>query len=284
MTEYKLIAIDIDGTLLKNDESISEETKKAIKRCDDNGVKVCLCTGRNVKNTVKVVKQLNNGTPFVSADGAVFYDTKNNKVIKEYLIKEDTLREITTLADKYNLYMEFCSKDNYIKYVKNSDLEKYCYGGVAKSVKQKLHHHFIKHVRYTKNMDTFIRDNKNNINQFLIGGPKEELDKLKENLEHTNFSDVDIRYDLWEEYIFIVVKGCTKANGLNILSEYYNISVENMISIGDQMNDIDMIKSAGLGVAMGNAHKQIKECARFITKTNEEDGVAYVINKFIFND
>ncbi len=284
MKKYELVAIDIDGTLLDNDEQISKENIDAINRCEKNGVKVCICTGRNVRNTIKIAKKLKTGAPFVCSDGAIFYDTKKNKVIVEKKFSKETLEKLVRIANEFNLYMEFNTRSKYIKYVKNVELEKFSYGEVAKTLKQRLSHYFIKRVRYVKNIDIFLIENKNDINQFLIGGDEEEVEKFKEKISGVEFEDVDIRYDLWENYIFVVCKGCTKAHGLDILSEHFNVSIENMIAIGDQMNDIDMIKRAGLGVAMGNAHEEIKKNANVVTKTNLESGVAYAINKYIFGE
>lgn len=281
MSEYKLVAIDIDGTLLKEDGTISAKTIETINKCCDKNIKVCLCTGRNIRNTVKIAKKLNNGMPFVCADGAIFYDTQNNKIIIEEKLSEETFETIINKANEFNLYQEFCTKKYYIKYCKKEGLEKYSYGKVPKTLVEKFKDYFLKHVRYAKDLEKFKATYKNKINQMILAGEHEELDKIKKYFETANFPDVDIRYDLWDKYIFIVPKGCTKAHGLNIFSNHFNIPIENMIAIGDQMNDIDMIKKAGLGVAMGNAHDEIKANAKFVTKTNDEDGVSFAIEKFI---
>ncbi len=284
MSKYKLVAIDIDGTLLTKNGEITKDNIEAIKRCQQNGIKVCLCTGRNIKNTKNIAKQISNDMPFVCADGAVFYSTKENKVISEFLLSENTFEKIIREADNHNVYMEFCTKKYYIKYSKNPELSKYSYGKVSKSLKDRLTDYFVKNVRFVKNYEKFIEKNKNNVNQFIIAGEKTELDKMKAFFEKNSFEDIDVRYDLWEHYIFIVPKNCTKAYGLNIFSEYFGIEIEEMIAIGDQMNDIDMIKAAGLGVAMANAHSDIRAVANYITNCNEKSGVAHTINKFIFNE
>ncbi len=283
MQKYELVAIDIDGTLLKDNGKLSKKTLETINKCKENNVKVCLCTGRNIKNTIKVAKKLKNDMPFICADGAIFYDSVKNEIISEKLIDENTFIEIVKKVNELNLYVEFCTKEHYIKFVKDEELEKFSYGGVPHNPKEKFYHYFIKKVRYVKNLEKFINENKKNINQFLIAGEKEELEKIKEFFSTKEYSDIDVRYDLWEQYIFIVPKNCSKAYGLDTFSKHFNISIENMIAIGDQMNDIDMIKHAGLGVAMGNAHDEIKKNAKFVTKSNEEDGVSFVLEKFIIN-
>ncbi len=86
---------------------------------------------------------------------------------------------------------------------------------------------------------------------------------------------------MWDGYVFIAPKNCRKIDGVKALCEYYNIDISEVVTMGDQMNDYDMIKGAGLGVAMGNAHEKIKEVANFVTKDNNNSGVAHAINKFV---
>lgn len=281
-TQYKLVALDIDGTTVKNDGTLSNRTISVIKKCESMGIPVCLSTGRNVHNTKKIAKTLSDTMPFVCIDGSVFYDQKSKSQIFSKTISKETIKKIALLADRFNLYIEFCSSTKYYKYVKNPILEKFNYGGMPGNAIQRCNDFFVKNVRYINNLERFL-DKGVPLHQFLIAGEKEDLELFKAFIKDESFADADLRYDLWgDNYIFVVATGCNKAYGLKLLSDYFNIDIKDMIAIGDQMNDIDMIKSAGLGIAMGNAHEEIKEVASYITKTNEEDGVADAIEKFIF--
>ncbi len=280
MEKYKLIALDIDGTTLNSKGKMTRENMMAIRNCGSRGINVCFCTGRNVKNTKKIATQFYSDMPFVCADGAVFYSTKDKCVILENTLSEYIIRTISEEVKKHDLYLEYCTKDYYFKYSKKPELEKFSYGGFPRNKKERLEYYFLRSVRYIKDLSSFLEIHKTNVNQIIIGGEVEELDKLKEFINKKEF-DCDIRYDLWENYIFIVPKQCNKAHGLNMLANYFSIRMNEIIAIGDQLNDIDMIKKAGLGIAMGNAHERIKECADFVTKTNDESGVAFAINKFI---
>lgn len=282
--QYKLVALDIDGTTVKNDGTLSNRTISVIKKCESIGIPVCLCTGRNIHNTKKIAKTLSDTMPFVCIDGSILYDQKSNSIRTNKTISIETIRKIASIADKFHLYIEFCSPTKYYKYVKDPILEKFNYGGVPGNAIERFNDFFVKNVRYIHNLERFL-NKEHNLNQFLIGGEKEDLDLFKEFIKDESFSDADLRYDLWGDYyVFVVATGCNKAYGLNLLSDYFNIDIEDMIAIGDQMNDIDMIKSAGLGIAMGNANDKIKEVASYITKTNEEDGVCEAIEKFIFQN
>ncbi|MFV0441702.1 MAG: HAD family hydrolase [Lachnospirales bacterium] len=279
MKKYKMVALDIDGTTVDSKGKLSDHTIDVIQKTVKKGVPVCLCTGRNVRNTMPIVKKLNVKTPFICIDGAVMYDPVEKKVIKEKIIPRDTLKEISKIADKYHVYMEFCTFNNYIKYLKERELEKYSYGGVPKNPIQKTRF-FFNGVRIVDSLEK-IYSIKNNINQFLIGGDEKTIAKIKEELETKAFDDVILRYDLWENYIFVASKDAVKSEGVKLLCDHYDIDISEAIAVGDQMNDIDMIIKAGFGIAMGNAHDKIKEAADHITITNDENGVAKILEEFV---
>ena len=111
---------------------------------------------------------------------------------------------------------------------------------------------------------------------------KEVLDRITPQIPDELFEAYNVirSVDFMLEFM---KKGCSKATGLEKLSKYLNIKKEEIIAIGDAQNDIEMIEYAGVGVAMGNANDEIKNIADFVTKSNEEDGVSYVIDKFIIN-
>lgn len=92
---------------------------------------------------------------------------------------------------------------------------------------------------------------------------------------------LEIRDYLWDNYLFINRTGIKKSYGLQLLCEHFNIPMDQTIAIGDENNDIDMIKMAGLGIAMGNATHRVKEVADEITETNEDNGVSLALEKYL---
>ncbi len=279
---YKLVAIDIDGTLIKNDGSITKRTKEAIKQAEKKGVKICLNTGRNVHNTIKIAKETGLIDPFLAIDGAVVYDPIKKRPISQKSIPKDIIKGMINEVKKENLYMEFCTFNKYIKYVPSKELHKYSYGGVPESLSGRISDYFKKNLRHIKNVDKILKI-KQEINMFLFAGDKDDACKVRDVLIERKIPGVIVRDDLWPGYVFVVPEGSNKANGAKYLCEMYNIDMSEVIAIGDQMNDVDVIRESGLGVAMGNAHDDIKAIAKYITHSNEEDGVAHVIEKFILN-
>ncbi len=279
MKDCELVVLDIDGTTINSKGELTDYTIDVIRKVVKKGVPVCLCTGRNVKNALPIAKKLNVKTPFIAIDGAVMYDAVGKKVIKEKVISKDVIKEISQIANKYDVYMEFCTFNNYIKYLKRDDLAKYSYGGVPKNTMQKAKF-FFNGVRVIRDLEKIYKYNKN-INQFLIGGDKKDIEKLLKELQSKNYENIILRDDLWDEYIFVTVADAIKSEGVKLLCEHYGVDNSKVIAMGDQMNDVDMIMKAGFGIAMGNAHDKIKDVAKYVTVSNDEDGVAKALEKFV---
>ncbi len=282
MKDCELVVLDIDGTTINSKGELTDYTVDIIRKVVDKGVPVCLCTGRNVRNALPIVKKLNIKTPFIAIDGAVMYDAISNKVVEEKVISKDVIFEISQIANKYDVYMEFCTFDNYIKYLKTPELAKYSYGGVPKNTMQKAKF-FFNGVRVVRDLKKIYKL-KRNVNQFLIGGEKEDIKKLLEELKSKKYDDIILRDDLWDEYIFITASNAIKSEGVKLLCNHYGVNNDKVIAMGDQMNDVDMIMQAGFGIAMGNAHDKIKEAAKYITVSNDEDGVAKALEKFVLQE
>lgn len=266
---YKLIALDMDGTLLKDDKSISNENFNAIQKARENNIKVVLATGRPIKGIEKFLKELNllsEDEYAVTFNGAVVKTTKGDHIMAK------TLMTYEDLAYLYNL---------------------------SKELKVNIHAHTDEECITPKSSKYSVLEAELN----SIPLTEVDFDKLDENtiIVKTMFIDDEkildrvievLPKELYEKYTIVrsapyflefLNKASNKGTGVKLLSEKLGIKREEIICVGDADNDKHMIEYAGLGVAMGNAADSIKEIANFVTKTNEENGVAYVIDKFIFN-
>ncbi len=279
MSKYKLVALDIDGTTINSKGKLSKKTIDTVREVSSKGVPVCIVTGRNAKHAMPIVKKLNVKTPFICNDGAILYDPVDKKIIKQVFLNRDLIKEVTQIADEYNVYMEFATYNNYTKYIKDEKLQKFSYGGVPQNPAEKIKW-LMAGQKVVDNLNK-IYNMKAEVSQLIIGGEEEDIEAIHNKIKNIDLKGAIIRNDLWENYLFIVVDKAIKSEGVNILCDHYGITQEQVIAMGDQMNDIDMIINAGLGVAMDNAHEKIKANANYITKSNDEDGVAYALEKFI---
>ncbi len=281
-SRYKLVAIDIDGTTVDSNGNLSQRNIEVIRKVVDSGIPVCIVTGRNIYNAQKVAKKLNTKTPVVCCDGATMFDPVENKIVYEKYFQQKQLKEVLEILNKHHVYVEMSSANHYYQYIKSKELGKYNYGGSPNNFMGK-YKRMIKHnVRFVKNIDRFL-GKKPIINQVIFIGEAENVLSAKEEIISKNYDTLELRDNLWNNFVFIVQKGCKKSDGVKLLCDKYGINMEDTIAIGDELNDIDMIENAGLGIAVGNANQRIKDVAKYITLTNDEDGVAHALEKFILN-
>lgn len=268
--EYKLIAIDMDGTLLNSKNEVSERTRRAILKAGEKGTHVILATGRLLTSAIQHSNRINLRRPIISSNGAVVVD-ENKKIIYEKSIQREAIEAISYLADKENLYYHFYTRDSFYsnQYVEDI-IEFYNPKGVKKE-------NMVKFNLY-KDIKEII-DNNIDIYKFIfIDNDTKKLYKLREELK--NIKNVNVSSS-WSNNIEVMEEEVSKGNSLKYLCERLNVKRENVIAIGDNENDMSMINFAGLGVSMGNGNKKIKTIADIITSTNDEDGVAKIIEKYI---
>lgn len=264
---YKLVAIDMDGTLLRNDKSLSKETKEVIKEARKKGVKVVLATGRPVDGVKRYLEELDlwhDNEYVLTFNGAIIKEIGQDKVICRDTLKGEDLLELYEISKNVGLNIHAFSKDGCITPVMNE---------------------------YTE-----LEGKINGINVYETSyddvDPEEEIIKIMmiDKPEVLEEGIKKLPKEVYEKYTVVrsapyflefLSKTCNKGEGVKSLAESLGIKREEVIAIGDAGNDIHMIEYAGLGVAMENAFDEVKKKANFITKSNEENGVAWVFEKFI---
>ncbi|WP_369888440.1 Cof-type HAD-IIB family hydrolase [Bacillus halotolerans] len=238
----KLIAIDMDGTLLNDEQLISDENRNAIREAEDKGVYVVISTGRTLMTCRELAESLKLSSFLITANGSEIWDSNFN-LVERKLLHTDHIKMMWDLRNKHNT--NFWA----------STVNKVWRGEFPENITD---HEWLKFGFDIEDDD--IR------NEVLA-----ELRKNKE-LEITNSSPTNIEVN---------ALGINKAAALATVSEKLGFTMENVMAMGDSLNDIAMIKEAGLGVAMGNAQDVVKETADWITDTNIEDGVAKAIRHWV---
>lgn len=264
---FKLIALDMDGTLLKSDKTISRATHRAIQNAKAKGVKVILATGRPVKGIQGYLKELdliNDGDYAVTYNGAIVQSTKTGEVIAKNTMKLDDLKYLYNLSQELDVNIHVLTENSCItpKWNKYSQLEVDC----NKIPLEILDFNSLNSTR------TLVK--------IMFVDEPDILEKAIERLP----DEIYEKYTVVRSAPFFLEflnKKVNKGFGVELLAQSLGITADEVICVGDAGNDIHMIRYAGLGVAMGNAFPEVKEIADYITCTNEEDGVAEVINKFI---
>lgn len=271
---FKLVCIDMDGTLLNSHRKISERTKAALKNADALGVHIVISTGRIFSNAAFYSDMIGVKAPVIASNGSFVREKDCDKVIYKCAIESDTGIKIINLCEKLNIKANFYTP--YGTYG-NSKLfyfimKRYIQNEAKEPISTKLI------ISYSK-LREYLNDNEGNVIKFeVVHRDPDKIKLLREALSEIN--DIEISWSS-RRNIEITKKGVSKGNAVKQLAQYYNISKEEIIAIGDSENDITMLEYAGLGVAMGNALDRVKQKADCVTDTNDCDGVAKIIEKYI---
>lgn len=268
---YKLIALDVDGTLLKEDKSISPAVKEAIAKASAKGVKVVITTGRPVKGITKILDELDlraEGDYAIGYNGGVIQKTHNEEVYSQILMPEDSFELLYRLSLDLNVHIHLLTSKEVI--TPNRDISHYTVLEAFMNQIQLLYK--------TPEEMVKIKD----VNKIMLIDHPEVLDEAIKQLPDWIYEKFNLVKSA-PYFLEILPKEVSKGVGIKMLADSLGIKQEEIIAVGDADNDLDMIEFAGLGVAMGNAFENVKKVANYISKTNEEDGVAHVINKFILD-
>lgn len=270
--DFKLVAIDMDGTLLNSNNKVSERTKDAIEKATKKGVKIILATGRILKSAINYSEELGLRKPIIACNGAIIVDEDKN-IIYEKTIHKNIAGTIMDMANENNIYYHFYDRDSLYSNIYVNEIVKFY--NTENSMEKESQ---IK-VNIFENMKEVI--DKNNINTYKFMIVDEDIDKLQAlRNKLSQLKEINV-CSSWHNNVEVMHREVSKGNSLKYLCEKLNIPREKVIAIGDNENDMTMLEYAGLGVAMENGEAVAKSVADIVTSTNDEDGVAKIIEKYI---
>ena len=262
MKNIKLLAFDIDGTLIpRTRETISENTKKAIRECEKKGIKVIISTGRCSYLIQKDALESIDSDYVITINGALITDGKLSTIKKSQMSKE-TFNHIIDEAIKNDVAVGFKFEDAIAVYHKYHEyISIYLKGKERADV-----------INYEEKRDYHISHGMP-LGAFLIG-ENERLYKVREAIPEMTWV---VAYDKGMECFN---KDVSKANGIQYVLDKLNLSFDEVMAFGDSENDIEMIKAAAIGIAMGNATDDVKDAADYITLGCEEDGIVHALKHY----
>lgn len=273
--KYKLICIDLDGTLLNDNKEVSIENIKIIQEAIKKGVVICITTGRILKFVDKYNDILNISIPVIASNGSIIYYNNEEFEINSLTLEE--ILEIKKIASKYNVDVYLNTDDSVICEKKiPSD---YSYKVLNEKVIDKYKVKVIENYPFEK---LFSNGKSNVVKAICINkNDLEEIRKVRKELEESvKFQVSSAEY----EYCEINPKGVSKGGAVEKLAKKLNIEMDEVICIGDGGNDLEMLKKAGFSVAMKNGMISVKEIADYITESNNDNGVGKVIKDLVLND
>ena len=268
MQRIKLVAVDLDDTLLRDDLTISEHTQEILRRVRESGVVVTISTGRMLPSARPYAEQLGFDVPIITYQGALVKSVFSGEVIYECPLNEDVARLVIQYGRKKGIHVNFYLEDKLyvervtpvgehyerlagVPFTRVSDLEELLEAGLPYKL-------------------LLIQEEQ------LIGQSLQELREIlqKEGLDaHLTKSK--------PTYLEVNHPKATKGTALEKLADWLGVSREEVMACGDSYNDLEMLEFAGCSVAVANAHPEVRSKAKYITASNNEDGVAQALEKLV---
>ncbi|UFU00683.1 Cof-type HAD-IIB family hydrolase [Radiobacillus kanasensis] len=282
----KLFASDLDGTLLNGDHKISKENAEAIRKAQEQGVKVVVATGRSYNSARKPMAEVGLEAPVICLNGAQIY-TVEGKLVRSVPLEKGVAMKIIEACRQKGAYFELftnqggfsSSREDFLKVM--VDIMMSANPGLKE---EEVKQHATK--RFQEEEITIIENYEE-----LVSRTDIEIYKVLA-FSTTNTTLESVRNELSEETgVAITSSGfdnlefnhpqAQKGIALELFAKDIDIDMKDVMAIGDNYNDVSMLQAAGMGVAMGNADEEIKQLSDFVTKTNLEHGVAYAIEEML---
>lgn len=270
---YRLVAIDLDGTLLDTNKEISSRNKRAITLAIEKGVKIIICSGRVFSGARLYAKLVGSKDPIIACNGAIISENINKKIIYSNILATEDCLKIVDICHKHQIYYHVYAGDAMLTEKLGFTSLKYFEKNKSLPLEDRVE------IEVVKNMSDKIKKMQGQVLKFVVINDDIELLK-RVRYEMEQIPNVDVmssNYDNFE----VMNKGVNKGAALKKISELLDIPSEEMIAIGDNENDISMLEYVGLAVAMDNGEDFVKEAAQYITASNDQDGVAKAIEKFV---
>lgn len=261
----KIIAVDLDGTLLNSNKKCSPDTRSYLKSLKQQGYIIVIATGRILNSAKGAIEEGDFVNYIISDAGATIYNNDTGKIEKRSTINKEYIEKILSMFDNNWEKMAICNHDYYNIYT----MENYSYQKYDKKIEDK--EKFLQECNNITHMNISLKDFSK------IQPLKKEISKMVPELNFTimqdSFSD--------RQWVEIFNKGVSKYDAIKEIARIEKISNNDIICFGDGLNDVDMIKRSGVGVAMGNALPQVKESADFVTLSNDENGVEFFLEGYL---
>ena len=264
--KYKMVAVDMDGTLLTPELKISGQTIETVRKVIERGVIVTLSTGRMYPAALPFALELQLDVPLITCNGALIKCSRTGKEYHKKALSREHCMEIL----EYSI-----SSDLNVSLYKDDDI--YTNGSYNLYIHEEIDRakpHIIDDLKSVVD-DSIIK--------IMVSSKNKSALEYHSDTIYKTYKDILNIYFSLPWFIEVVHKEANKRHALGYLSRHFGIKKEEIIAIGDNFNDMDMIQYAGLGVAMGNAPDYLKEAADYVTRSNNDDGVRHVLEKFILD-
>lgn len=290
---YKLVAIDLDGTMLNSFGAVTENTIKTIKKVIESGADVVIASGRPIDSIKAIAKEIGSEKYFIAGNGALIYDIKKNQVIYEKYLSKQKVLEIIKICEENSIFYNVYTNKTILATALKYNVLYYYKENLKKEEEKKTNIHIVNDMyEYVKNMqeEKFLKiticDNNKTVFNSIIRKVK-SINEI-EVLDVSHMSRKTIKQGTEEipiEYYYteISLADVDKWNAIKFLIEKLGIKKDEVMAIGDNINDKKMIENSGLGIVMKGSTPIVTCVADDIAEGNNDDGVAKILQKYYEN-
>ena len=280
----KLVASDLDGTIISKDNTIYENNLKAINDINNKNIDFVICTGKTYP-IIKGMCSKFNASYGIFGNGNQIINLKTGEEIYKKLLTDSEINSCIDIARSHNLHVHIYTDNEIVtEELKFMDLRNY-------KLQQNSYHDSAMGITLVSDIKQYLSYNNVNVCKLIISSENDLSNIKNEILDKENVSITTIKkygkykdeiIDKEYEYLDISPDGINKSSALKILETYLNIDNSEVMAVGDNLNDLEMVKNSGVGVAVANAYDELKQVAKYTTNNSVENGgFAEAVYKFI---
>ena len=273
---YRLVALEMDGTLLNTEHETSAYTREVIRRVAQSGKVAAISTGRCLSELWEHFEKLPDINYAICENGAYVYNIRNKEIIHRITLTDEQVRKVFEAAEGFDLKLQFFRDSQSCMQCSDiSEFHKYHVGDFTEV--------FVKTAVFVEDLRTYYAAEKGGIGKFNLyctceADKRTVWERIVQNVPELTLSDsIGIGVE-------VSPCGATKAVGLEKLCSWLGMTTESAMAVGDASNDIEILKKAGLSVAMGNATDEVKAVADVITEDCDHDGAARAIQRYMLRE
>lgn len=288
---YKLVAIDLDGTLLNSYGEVSEKNTQMIRKAMEKGVEVVLASGRPIMSVKNLANEIGCNHYIICGNGAITYDVKQEQILYDRFLEKSKVLQIIRICEENSIFYNIYTKDTILTKYLNYNILFYHQENANKPEEKKTHIHMMQHIEeYIQNRkeEDYLKITICDNDKIIFGSIIRKLRTIRNvdvlDVAHMSRKVIkDGTEKVLMEYYYteITSKNVDKWQAIEKLIQTLEIKKEEVMAIGDNRNDAEMVKNAGLGIMMQNSAPYIQEMADMIVTDNDHDGVAQAIENYI---
>ena len=291
---YKIVTVDLDGTLLNSAGEVSDYTKDIIQKSINRGTDVILASGRPINSVESIAYEIGSKNYLISGNGAIVYDIAKKEVIYDRFLNKEQVLNIVRICEENSIYCNVYTEMEVIAKSLNYNVLFYYKENARKAEGKRTNinivpnmYKYIEELSQERFLKVTVCDDNRMIFNSIIRKLKliNDIDVLDvSHMSRKVIKDGTSQIPIEYYYTEITNKNVNKWTAIEFLLNKLHIQREAVIGIGDNVNDKEMIENAGLGVAMGNSSPEMKAIADVVVSDNNSEGVAEVIKKFVLED